>query len=240
MATIKEPYTDEELKQQYTEEYQAPNALMDLFGRIYHFLELKRLEAWHSFVDSVFPDYFPFSNLQGLLQTVLDRIYEAMAYRNYVKGCDIGGKISQGFYDMYDDTKKAIDNEVNKMRNYIETEVVDPVKTKADQIAKDLKTAQNKLKDMGISIDGFEADVNTMKNNISSFDGSIKSFNNKLSSFDGKLKTLESTANNLKTQLSDAEARLNQYKSLIDNLTSRVEKLEGKQKEGLSLLNILG
>jgi hypothetical protein len=209
------------------------SVLGKLFAEVNESIFYQEMEAWAKFIDNIIPDWFPLNYIQSGLISIVQFVYDDQAYTHIGEGVYQGNRVGKGIDDTISWAQNQISSAVNDMRNKIDTEIVDPVRQKAAQIEQSLKDAQTKLSNMGVSIDGFQNDVNTMKSNISSFDGSIKAFDGKLGSFDSKLKGLDSTATGLQSQLRDAQAKLNEYKSIIDNLKSRVEKLEGKPVVGI-------
>jgi hypothetical protein len=233
------------------------------FGVANHGKFYAEMEAWCSFIDALIPDWFPLNYIQDGLIAIVKAVYDKQAATSYYSGVDTGVAIVAKVNDAITWARNRINDAVSDMRIDIDHTIVAPVRQKAAQIEQTLKDAQTKLSNMGVSIDGFQSDINTMKSNILGFDGSIKAFDGKLGSFDSKLKgldstatglqsqlrdaqaklnTLDSTANTLQSRLKDAETKLNQYKSVIDDLDRRVKTLEGKKTETFpsipSILNL--
>lgn len=208
---------------------QGLDEVTKIFGWSNHYRFWSEMEAWCAFIDATIPDWFPLNYVQSGLISIVKFIYDQEAKTAFANGVDLGKSIVGKVNDTITWAQNQISSAVTDMRNRIDTEIVEPVRQKAAQIEQSLKDAQSKLSDMGISIDGFNTDVNTMKSNITSFGDSIKAFDGKLGSFDFKLTDLNNLADTLDSQLKDAQAALNQHKASIDDLITRVKNLEAKQ-----------
>jgi septal ring factor EnvC (AmiA/AmiB activator) len=237
--TYFDPVPDQTLRDYYESNFGHADEISHFLGWVQHRNFYYTQNSWANFINSLFLNTFPFSTARDLLIGVVAAVYSWGAQGMYNRGVDQGRQIIGKINETITWAQDQINSAVNDMRNRIDTEIVDPVRQKANQIGNDLKAAQSTLSDMGVSIDGFKTDINNMKGNIAFFDYSIKAFDNKLTSFDSKLKGFDSTTSNLQAQLKDAQNKLNQFKTLIDDLTRRVNNLEGKKPQGLEFLKNL-
>lgn len=209
MASIADPRTEDSLKEEYkTEHGKYPTSTEHFFGMINHFLEYNRLKAWHTFVDEVLPDYFPFGNLQGFLQSIIDYTYDAMAFKAYEKGCENGKKIREGLQGVFSLAESRIRQEVDTAKGYIKNKLIKPVKDKVDnELMPKIEKAQQKLQTLEYDVEEAVSDVKRLRGNIQGFDAKIKAFNDKLRSFDSKLKKAERLINDLDARVSELERK---------------------------------
>jgi phage shock protein A len=210
-----------------------PDAFEHFWGMTEHEFHYLKYESWCALIDNIFPDFFPFGSVQDFLMGVVKGVYDRTKWRAYDGGTEKARKIEDGLTDIYNQAQAKIQTEIENAKQYINTNLIDPVRQKANQIESSLKDAQSKLGNLSSTIDNLNGQINTMKSNITTFESQIKTFDTKLASFNSKLSSLDSTASNLQTQLTNAQAQLNQYKTLIDDLDRRVKALE--QKSSLSL-----
>jgi hypothetical protein len=213
----------------YASRFAAVDDVSHTFGVASYYKFYYEMEGWKAFIDLLFPDWFPVNTVQGLLMSVVDYLHDNRSEHAYNTGVDMGRAIVGKVTDTINWAQNQISNAVSDMRNRIDTEIVAPVREKAAQIEKSLNDALGRLNIAVIKVGSLGNAVDIMQSNIASFDGSIKAFDSKLGSFDSTLKGLDTTASGLQTQLRDAQAKLNEYKGYIDSLTTRVDKLEGKQ-----------
>lgn len=200
------------------------------FGWANHEKFYWEMESWCAFVDSVFPDWWPLTEVQNCLINIVRFIYGNCAQDNYNKGVDMGRSIMGKVNDTINWAQNQITNAVNDMRNRIQTEIIDPIITKINNtIVPALNDAQKRLDTFNTQIRSMTSDLDVFRTNITSFDSSIKAFDNKLGSFNSILNGLDTRASELQSQLRDAQALLNQHVTSIDDLIARVKKLEGKQ-----------
>lgn len=244
MTVVSKIYVTLKDNDAFRKNYEARRGSVDeishAFGVAYHYAFYFTMDGWCQFLDSVFPDVFPFGTVQDLLIAVVKYVYDNRAEHNYNSGVDMGRSIVGKVTDTINWAQSQINNAVTDMRNRIDSEIVEPVRQKAAEIEKTLNWAQTRINGMGTELGRFSSDVETMKGNISSFDGSIKSFDSKLASFKSTLNWQETRASGLQTQLGDAQAKLNEFKTLMDDISRRVDNLENKQKEGFDFLKSIG
>lgn len=199
------------------------------FGWASHEKFYWEMENWCALIDSLFPDWWPLTDVQNILINIVKFVYGNTAQDRYNKGVDMGRAIIAKVTETINWAQNQITNAVNNMKNRIQTEIIDPITTKINNtIVPALNDAQKRLDSFNSQIRTMTSDLDVFRTNITSFDGSIKSFDNKLASFNSKLTTLDTTASGLQTQLRDAQAKLNEYKTSIDGLTSKFNGLNTK------------
>lgn len=241
MPSIKKPRTNDSLREECKRKLgYYPSPFSHWIGVTHHFLEHKRLEAWHGFIGTL-PD-FPFGPLRGLLQAIIDHIYDRMAFRAYIKGCDFGARIEKGLLDVYNKAKKRISDAITEARTKIERELINPIKNKikteiepkVTDLLNRIRSAETTIKDAENRINEALTDVANLKNNVASIN---KQVNDVRAKVDQTVRDFNSKVNDVNSRLASAKAKVDEHTKDITDLFERIKKLEGQTTEQGNLLD---
>jgi chaperonin cofactor prefoldin len=211
---------------QYTKRFETVDDVSHIFGWAYETAFFFTCDGWCEFLDSVFPDYFPFGTAQNLLISVVRFVYENRSEHNYNCGVSMGLKIMGKVNETINWAQNQITSAVNDMRNRIDTEIVAPLRNRINrEIKPALDAAQKDIDTFRSNISTFNADLSKMKTDLSSMTAKIDSAAQKAQKVESDL---TEKARQLDAQLKNIENRMGNINSLIQNLDSRVKALEGK------------
>jgi type I site-specific restriction-modification system R (restriction) subunit len=211
---------------QYTKRFDPVDDVSHLFGWAYETAFFFTCDGWCEFLDSVFPDYFPFGTAQNLLISVVRFVYENRSEHNYNCGVSMGLQIVKKVNQTIDWAKNEIQSQVNAMRDKIDREIVAPLRDRINaEIKPALDAAQKDIDTFRSNVSTFNADLSKMKTDVSAVTSKVDSAAQKAQKVESDL---TEKARQLDTQLKGIENRMGNINSLISSLDSRVKALEGK------------
>lgn len=218
-----------DLRAYYESHWGHVDDISHVFGWASHEKFYGAMAGWHAFVDSIFPDYFPFNMVQGFLQTVIDNVYSSQAQLHYDKGVDMGRQLVGKAEEIVNWAKNQITNEVNAAKKYIQDNFITPVQNTIDQNIKPaLKDAQSKIDTIQSKINEFANNISAMGNQVNGFQGTLDNFNNKIQSFNTTINDLTDRANGFDAYLQDLTSRANAFQSRLDGFNATVNDLTSK------------
>jgi len=206
-----------------------------MMGHLAEILEWLRWESYATQIDAIFPDWWPLGSVQSFLIDICKACYNALYQKAYDNGADKGNEINNQVMGWVDDAKRKAESMVNDAKNYIETNLIAPIRNQINnQISPALKDAQARINTLKTNVDNFASRLNTFQTKLNSMDDTLKTFDSKLQSYATRLSSLNKELDNFKAQLTQIQKTLSDYKALIDNLDRRVKALE--QQQGLPLI----
>lgn len=237
---VKKNETD--LRSYYQSHFGNVDEISHLFGIASHAKFYGQMVGWHSYVDGVLPDYFPFNTLQGFLQTIIDNTYSSQAQLHYDKGVDMGRQMVGKATQAYNDAVAKINQAVNDMKNLIQTQFINPLDAKVKQFTDQINAFTSKIGDMGITVDAFRSTINQAKTDaitaLTNASNAVKQaadVQNRLDSAKATIdQNLQATANKLNEIVVDA----NKKAQTLSTIQQQAEASLAKINEMLSALNM--
>lgn len=197
-----------------------------IMGYLQEYSEYVRWELLAETIDGIFPDSFPFDQVQNLLISVCSTLYSLVYQRAYNGGADKGNEINKEIFGYLDDLKAKMQEAIQAYAKLLYDKYIVPLQNKiTSEIEPKLKDAVTQLSNMVTQIDGFKTNISTMNNTITSFDSSIKSFQGRLEMFNSTLSSLQSKASTIDGMIKDLQSK-------YARVDERLKALE-KEKSGL-------
>jgi len=210
----------------FTKRWHAVDDVSHLFGWAFESAFFFTCDGWCEFIDSVLPDWWPVGDVQNLLISVVKFLYENRSEHNYNTGVSMGLSIVGQVNDTVNWAKAEIQNQVNAMRNTIDTQIIQPVKDRINrEIKPALDAAQKEIDTFRSNVSTFNSDLSKMKTDVSSMIAKVDSAAQKAQKVESDL---TEKARQLDAQLKNIENRMGNINTFIQNLDSRVKALEGK------------
>lgn len=227
-------------------------ALGKVLGYLAEALEYLRWENYASVIDFVFPDWFPVNIVQGALIDVCKRVYNDIYQQAYNNGADRGNDLNKQVLGWVEEAKKKALADLDNAKKYIETNLINPIKTKIDKeimplvndaqakvkaFATDIKTMQDKLaKEIDPAIKNAQASLKTFQDELTKFKTDMTALTNTLSSLDNKvskeldpkIKSLDDTLKTYGTKINDMNKSLSDFDTKLRGFDTKVSDLTGK------------
>ncbi len=212
----------------------AVTPLGDVFGWAEGEKFYWQMEAWAELIDSLFPDWWPIGDIQNLLISVVQGVYNNQAENRVWKGIDVGNSIWYKIDDTITWAQNQITNAVNDMRNKIDSEIVAPIR---DRVNRELKPA----------LDQAQAQINDFQGKINDFQNSIGNMNGQLTDFDEKVRkvrydvqvagnNIDAKVREFESKVSDAQKNIGNLDTTIKSLSTKAQNLDAKAQQLTSQL----
>jgi len=151
-----------------------PTPLGEVFGwsgaqTIYNIAE-QLAEA----VDSIFPDYFPFGNVQDLLIAVFQWAYERLAYFSYWDWAYRGDDMTKQFNNIIADYQAKVAQAVQDAKALVEREFINPLRTQAANLQTQIQGARAQLDNLNSLINRANQALASHETRLADLEAAIK------------------------------------------------------------------
>lgn len=165
----------DEFRSFYQSNYGNVDSVSHTFGWASHEKFYSEMAAWQTFIGSVIPNWFPLNYIRDGLNWIVDQIYNSEAQNRYNKGVDQGRAIVGKVQETIDWAKGEISNQVNTMKNTIDSQIVAPVRDKANAISAQLDQAKQKLDSMTSTLNGHTSSISDLQARIQALENKKQS-----------------------------------------------------------------
>jgi len=203
-----------------------------IMGYLAELLEYLKWENMALVIDGVFPDYFPFGNVQSWLIDVCRGLYDRIYQGAYNHGADRGNEINSQILGWVDTAKNQAFAKVSEAQDYIQTNLINPIKNQIDTVLTPrINQAMTRLSSIETSVNNAITQVNQLGTTVTGMDSQVKNFASQIEAQRTKLNEIIETTNSVASRLSDLQA-------FVNDLDRRLKAVEGKQNGILSFLKI--
>jgi len=176
----------------YESRYGHVDDVSHTFGWASHEKFYETMKSWHSFVDSLFPDYFPFNTVQGVMQSVIDYTYDSQAENHYNKGVDMGRQLIAKANEIVNWAQNQITATVEQAKAYIQNNLINPITNTIDSnINPALADAKSKINNLLSQLSGFDTRVQNLIGNMDALDTRVIDLNSLCTDFDKAIKNIK-------------------------------------------------
>lgn len=171
MAKIKEIDGDK-LKESYkTQTGHYPTPLGEVFGWSGQRTVYNIVEQMAQGVDSIFPDYFPFGQVQDLMIAVFQWAYNSLGYFAYWDWAYRGDDMTKQFDSIIADYQTKVAQAVQDARNLVQREFINPLQDQANALKAEIKTAMAQLGNLNTLIDSANRTLTSHEVRLSDLEG---------------------------------------------------------------------
>lgn len=118
---INHSYTEAELKGAYRSwKGYEPSTFGHWLGYADYWVFLLEMDGWCAFIDACFPDYFPFSTIQGILQEIVNYVHDRLGANHYNAWAEKGDNLIKRFDDLFGDYERKIKDAEQRLKNMID------------------------------------------------------------------------------------------------------------------------
>ncbi len=157
MVKLKEMSTDT-LKEHYRKtKGHYPSWLGEILGWTAQHNAYNIADQLAFFIDKLFPDYFPLSEIQNLYVQACQEAYQLFGVWYYIDYATYGDQLDDKFNAMIDDYKARINNAVAEAKTLVENEFILPLQHKANTLNRQIELATAKLSMVSSLVDQAQA-----------------------------------------------------------------------------------
>lgn len=187
------------------------------------------MEAWAELIDSLMPDWWPIGDIQNLLISIVQGVYDNQAENRVWKGIDAGNSVWFKVSDTITWAQNQISNAVNDMRNRIDSEIIAPIR---DRVEREIKPALDQAQKQ---INDFQAKVNDFQNSIGNMNGQLGSFDEQIRKARYDVQTMgqkiDQKVGEFESKVSDAQKNIGNLDSTIKSLSTKAQNLDAKAQQ---------
>ena len=140
-----------------------------------------------STVDALWPEVWPIDWVDDVFINIFKDHYNKNYQGQYNRGADQGNKMNKEIMGWLDDLKDKAFAEVDRVKKYIETNLIQPLQT-------DLNRAKNTLKQLGIDVDSLESDIRKTRSDVADTLRDLSSHTKDIRELFDRVKSLEAQA----------------------------------------------
>jgi len=204
-----------------------------IYGKLRHHCFWMQMEFWCSFIDSLFPDWFPLNVVQDVLISIVKAVYDNVAWRYYFDGAYEGDQIIQSLTNVYSDIESRVSQAIEEAKSRVETELITPIRnTINNELSPKITALQNQLSNIETQAGNA---LNNANSALSSANNAIEQAATALSQAQNAQKTVNemsayvtSKIASINQEINSAKSRLSGIDSQITDLINRVKTLEQK------------
>lgn len=216
----------------------AVTPLGDVFGWAEGEKFYWEMEAWAELIDSLMPDWWPIGDIQNLLISIVQGVYDNQAENRVWKGIDAGNGVWNKINDTIAWAQNQINNAVNDMRNKIDSEIIAPIRDKVDRELKPaLEQAQQKINEFQGKVNDFQNSIGNMNGQLDDFDGRIQALLHQVQAarynIDTKVREFESKVSDSQKNIGNLDTQLKSLGTKAQNLDAKAQQL-ASQLEGIN------
>jgi len=156
-----------------------------LFGELYSADTKLEKQGWRDAVDAVFPDFFPFVELQGFLFTIIDWIFNAKIDREYNKGVEVGDQTYTEIFGKVEDAKTILTDYVNGKKAEIDT-AINQAKATINAVRDDVATVRANLRTAQDDLNGLLAQMQDAQSQLANHTDNIRDLYQRVKDLEGE------------------------------------------------------
>jgi len=204
--------------------------LGDIFGKIKHECFYRTMEVWCTFIDSLFPDWFP---LTTVLIEIVKYVYNNIAWRYYFDGVDEGNQLISKFNETLTNVATQIQTAINEAKTTINNELITPIQnTINNELSPKITALQTQLSDIETEAGNALTTANSALSNANSALEKAATALQQAQTVTQQVKDASayftSQIAQINTEINSAKSRLSGIDTQITSLISRVKALEQK------------
>ena len=216
-----------------------------VMGYLSELLFWRDIDTKCRFIDTLWPfEVWPLDGVDDIFINIFRHEYEREYQSQYDTGADQGNKINDAIFGWLDDLKDKAYAEVDRVKEHILTNFVDPLRDKinteleptVNNLLEKVRTAEATIRDAENRINEALTDVANLKNTTASLNTQV---NDVRATVDETVRDFKSKMDKFDIRLGQANNDLEKHTKNIQELFERIQKLEGQTREQTDLLSWL-